>query len=287
MQRVVGKGGGTVAGFSRLMLWMLLFIGGAGFLTLRGSLSENGELGAAGGLLILLAYLMFTGGQPAPAIRKRKNIASVTVDEEGEIEEEEIIIPVSRKRGVDVVSPVVEAVEDEEIIEVEALDDEIVEAKEYVVEVDAQSMLETEIDSVVLSRRESQKEIREGIEKRRRKQLAKIRGDALKSRYEADSREELQKILRESNTIQVLDEPENPVPGHPYGRVLIRIDENKILRLRVPLDVGLRVAESESEPLPDLGELPPPPLPGEISSLPPPPLPGEIGELPPPPNSDQ
>ena len=51
---------------------MVLFIGGAGFLTLRGSLSENGELGAAGGLLILLAYLMFTGGEPAPAVRKKK-----------------------------------------------------------------------------------------------------------------------------------------------------------------------------------------------------------------------
>ncbi|MFL2976055.1 MAG: hypothetical protein ACJZ49_00715 [Candidatus Thalassarchaeaceae archaeon] len=273
-----------MAGFSRLMLWMVLFIGGAGFLTLRGSLSGNGELGAAGGLLILLAYLMFTGGQPAPPVRKKKNTTSISIEEEIE---EEIIIPVSRKRGVDVVTPVVEAVDNEDIIEVEALDDDIVEAKEYVVEVDAQSMLETEIDSVVLSRRESQKEIREGIEKRRRKQLAKIRGDTLRSRYDADSREELQKILQQSNEIQVLDEPENPAPGHPYGKVLIRIDENKILRLRVPLDVGLRAAESESEPLPDLGGLPPPPLPKAIGDLPPPPLPGEIGGLPPPPNSDQ
>lgn len=284
MQRVVGNGGERVAGFSRLMLWMVLFIGGAGFLTLRGSLSGNGELGAAGGLLILLAYLMFTGGQPAPPVRKKKKTTSISIEEEIE---EEIIIPVSRKRGVDVVTPVVEAVDNEDIIEVEALDDDIVEAKEYVVEVDAQSMLETEIDSVVLTRRESQKEIREGIEKRRRKQLAKIRGDTLRSRYEADSREELQKILQQSNEIQVLDEPENPAPGHPYGKVLIRIDENKILRLRVPLDVGLRAAESESEPLPDLGGLPPPPLPKAIGDLPPPPLPGEIGGLPPPPNSDQ
>ena len=53
---------------------MVLFIGGAGFLTLRGSLSENGELGAAGGRLILLAYLMFTGGEPAPAGRRRKQL---------------------------------------------------------------------------------------------------------------------------------------------------------------------------------------------------------------------
>lgn len=287
MQRVVGKGGDIVAGFSRLMLWMVLFIGGAGFLTLRGSLSENGELGAAGGLLILLAYLMFTGGQPAPPAMKKKKTPSIIVEKDIEKEQEEITIPVSRKRGVDVVTPVVETVDNEDIIEVEAMDDDIVEAKEYVVEVDAQSMLETEIDSVVLSRRESQKEIREGIEKRRRKQLAKIRGDTLRSRYETNSREELQKILQQPNEIHVLEEPENPAPGHPYGRVLIRIDDDKILRLRVPLDVGLRAAESESEPLPDLAGLPPPPLPGVIGDLPPPPLPGEIGKLPPPPNSEK
>ena len=87
---------------------MVLFIGGAGFLTLRGSLSENGELGAAGGLLILLAYLMFTGGEPAPAVRKKKKTTSIIPEQE--IEEEEITIPVSRKRGVDVVTPVVEPV---------------------------------------------------------------------------------------------------------------------------------------------------------------------------------
>ena len=148
-------------------------------------------------------------------------------------------------------------------------------------------MLETEIDSVVLNRRQSQKEIRQGIEKRRRKQLAKIRGDSLRSRYENNARENLQSLLKETNGIQVLDDPENPAPGHPYGRVLIRIDEGRILRLRVPLDVGLRAAENESEPLPDLGDLPPPPLPGEIGDLPPPPLPGEIGDLPPPPSSEQ
>ncbi len=275
-----------MAGFSRLMLWMILFIGGAGFLTLRGALEENAQFGVAGGLLVLLAFLMFTGGNPAPPpARKQKKKVDVSVENEEEEEDEEPV-PVSRSRGVDVITPEVETVENEDIVEVEVMLEDVVEAKEYVVEVDAQSMLETEIDSVVINRRESQKEIRDGIEKRRRKQLAKIRGDTLRSRYENDPRENLQKILKTSNEIQVLDEPENPPPGHPYGRVLIRIDENKILRLRVPLDVGLRVAESEPEPLPGLGDLPPPPLPGEIGDLPPPPLPGEIGDLPPPPGSN-
>jgi len=276
-----------MAGFSRLMLWMVLFIGGAGFLTLRGGLTDNAQLGAAGGLLALLAYLMFTGGEPAPPPVRRKKKTD-TDSEDKEIEpEEEILIPVSRTRGVDVITPEAEAIENEEIVEVEALDDDIVEAKEYVVEVDAQSMLETEIDSVVLNRRESQKEIREGIEKRRRKQLAKIRGDSLRSRHENDTRENLHKLLRESKEIQVLDEPESPTPGHPYGKVLIRIDENKILRLRVPLDVGLRAAENETEALPDLGGLPPPPLPNSIGDLPPPPLPGKISDLPPPPDLEE
>lgn len=280
------NGGGTMAGFSRLMLWMVLFIGGAGFLTLRGGLTDNAQLGTAGGLLALLAFLMFTGGEPAPPPQKRKKKSVKITDEDENEPEEEPPVPVTRKRGVDVISPVVETVENEDIVEVEVFNDDIVEAKEYVVEVDAQSMLETEIDSVVLNRRESQKEIREGIEKRRRKQLATIRGDTLRSRHESDSRENLQKVLRESSGIEVIDEPETPSPGHPYGRVLIRIDENKILRLRVPLDVGLRAAESEPEPLPDLGGLPPPPLPGDIGELPPPPLPGKISNLPPPPDSD-
>ena len=260
-----------MAGFSRLMLWMILFIGGAGFLTLRGALEENAQFGVAGALLVLLAFLMFTGGNPAPPpVRKQKRKVDVSVEID-ENEEDEEPLPVSRTRGVDVISPEVETVENEDIVEVEVMLDDVVEAKEYVVEVDAQSMLETEIDSVVINRRESQKEIRDGIEKRRRKQLAKIRGDTLRSRYENEPRENLQQILKTSSEIRVLDEPENPIPGHPYGRVLIRIDENKILRLRVPLDVGLRVTESESEPLTDLGGLPPPPLPGAIGNLPPPP----------------
>ncbi len=270
------------------MLWMVLIIGGAGFLTLRGSLSNNGELGAAGGLLVLLAYLMFTGGKPAPPPTRRKKKTSASSEEkENESEKEETTTPVSRKRGVDVITPVAEAVDNEDIVEVQVFEDDIVEAKEYVVEVDAQSMLETEIDSVVINRRESQKEIREGIEKRRRKQLAKIRGDTLRSRYDVNTREDLHKIIRESQDIQILDEPLSPAPGHPYGRVLIRVDENKILRLRVPLDVSLRAAESEPEPLPDLGGLPPPPLPSSIGDLPPPPLPNTIGDLPPPPGSDE
>ena len=265
-----------MAGFSRLMLWMILIIGGAGFLTLRGALEENAQFGVAGGLLILLAILMFTGGDPAPPpTRNRKKSSKISVESDDDVEEPEIQTPVSRTRGVDVISPEVETVENDEIIEVEAIMEDVVEAKEYVVEVDAQSMLETEIDSVVVNRRESQKEIRDGIEKRRRKQLARIRGDTLRSRHENDSRENLQQLLKSSNEIQVLDEPENPPPGHPYGRVLIRIDENRVLRLRVPFDVGVRAAEIEPDPLPHLDGLPPPPLPGEIGDLPPPPGPNQ------------
>ena len=136
-----------MAGFSRLMLWMILFIGGAGFLTLRGALEENAQFGVAGALLVLLAFLMFTGGNSAPPpVRKQKRKVDVSVETDENKEDEEPV-PVSRTRGVDVISPEVETVENEDIVEVEVMLDDVVEAKEYVVEVDAQSMLETEIET--------------------------------------------------------------------------------------------------------------------------------------------
>jgi len=81
----------------------------------------------------------------------------------------------------------------------------------------------------------------------------------------------------------VLEEPEHPKPGHVYGATFIRIDEARILKLRLPLDVGfesVQPAARETPKLigPDGKELPPligpdgqplplPPLPGASSAL--------------------
>ena len=268
-----------MASFFRLMLWASLLIGGLGLLAI--DLTLDAEMTLAGILLILLAYLMFSGGEPIP--QSRKITAKVQdKDDDGDelpdpIEPEK---PIKRTRGVDVVTEQGKDSEEEDIVEVQAIIEDVVEAQEYVVEIDAQSMLETEIDTVVETRRTTQDEIRGIVEKRRRRQLAKIRGDTLRSRHVRTGNEEIRELIQQDgNALQIIDEPESPKPGHPYGRILIRIDEERVINLRIPLDEGLRAAEDE--PVLDLAGLPPPPLPGE-NGLPLPPPPSDM-DLPPPP----
>ena len=71
----------------------------------------------------------------------------------------------------------------------------------------------------------------------------------------------------------VLEVSEDISEGSPIGAVYARIDETRILKIRLPLDQGY-IASSEPlpelPPLPDLGDLPLPPPP-EIGDLAPPP----------------
>ncbi len=266
--------------FFRLVLWASLLIGGLGLLVI--DLTLDAEMAFAGILLILLAYLMFSGGETIPESRKSTPKAQVEDDDGNEdlpdpLEPEK---PIKRTRGVDVVTELDESSEEEDIVEVQPIIEDVVEAREYVVEIDAQSMLETEIDTVVETRRTTQDEIRGIVEKRRRRQLAKIRGDTLRSRHVRTGNEELRELIKQDGSkLQIIDEPESPKPGHPYGRVLIRIDDGRAINLRIPLDEGLRAAEDESAL--DLAGLPPPPLPGD-TGLPLPPPPSDM-DLPPPP----
>ena len=268
-----------MASFFRLMLWMTLLIGLLGLLSI--DLTFNAEMTYAGILLILLAYLMFSGGEPVPKSRKSTPESRINLEEDEDLPDPiEPEKPIKRTRGVDVVTEQDEVSEEEDIVEVQAIVEDVVEAQEYVVEIDAQSMLETEIDTVVETRRTTQEEIRNMVEKRRRRQLAKIRGDTLRSRHVRTGNEELRELIKQQgSTLQIIDEPESPKPGHPYGRLLIQVDDNRVIKLRIPLDEGLRAAEDE--PALDLAGLPPPPMPGE-GGLPLPPPPGDM-DLPPPP----
>ena len=84
----------------------------------------------------------------------------------------------------------------------------------------------------------------------------------------------------------VLVEPEHPAPGHVYGATFVRIDDARILKLRLPLDVGFESVGSSQPTQPELPvllgpdgkELPPllspdgsplalPPLPAASSAL--------------------
>ncbi len=301
--------------FKRLLLWITVIFGGVGFLAYQGSLQPLWQGIYAASILGGLALLLFTGGAPAPPPPRRRPAAVAMAEEESESDASlpapvtesegaagERAAKLARSRGLDVTT-------EEEEVEVEFVEEEVEveedafhEAKEYVVEVDAESMLEAEIERYVDERREQHGEIRDRIERRRRTQLARIRADAAKVFASLEDREDLAAIVAAGDGVQLLADPAPQEPSRPYGNLLIRIDESRIIELKVPLDRGFRAAEDPTSKLDgtttrvgdqrilDLadGQLPPPPGGGDLPLPPPPgdgalPLPPPPGDLPLPP----
>lgn len=174
---------------------------------------------------------------------------------------------------------------DEELVEVKVeVDDEpeVHLAEEFVVEVSPQSIEDADIEDAVSDRLELHERIRKRIEERRRTQMADIRASTAKMWEDHDQSEDLLALLANpQHGLEILNEPVNVEPGHPYGSTFVRIDESKVLRLRMPLDSGFKAVgiEEEDEDLPvfigpDGLPLPSLPMPGEMGL---PPLPGAPG----------
>ena len=133
-------------------------------------------------------------------------------------------------------------------------------ADEYVVEVSPESVEEADIQATVAERASRHSEIRQRIEARRRSQMADIRASSARMWEEHAVREDLVELLqKEGHGIAVLDEPAQPEAGHIYGATFIRIDDQRVLKYRSPLDSGFeavitteKVLENESIELPPL-----------------------------------
>ena len=152
-------------------------------------------------------------------------------------------------------------------------------ADEYVVEVSPESVEEADIQATVAERASRHSEIRQRIEARRRSQMADIRASSARMWEEHAVREDLVELLqKEGHGIAVVDEPAQPEAGHIYGATFIRIDDQRVLKYRSPLDSGFeavitteKVLENESIELPPLigpdGNPLPLPLPGPSGAL--------------------
>ena len=283
--------------FIRLMLWFGLFTSVLTFLALAGTMNSLVQMIFGAAILLLIIFLMGTGGgRKVERVRKR----SEKVEAEPEELKEELPAPVqsdvdassrrnaklSRSR-TSAPEPEPEPEEDEEItvsladdeVEVSVIDENVHVAEEYVAEIDAESMEEADIESFIDDRRDRHALIRRRIEARRREQLAEIRSETAKIYQSADESEDLLALVASENHGHTIHEvSENPSPGSPIGAVFVRIDENRLLKVRIPMDQGFI---SGTEPLPDL-----PPLP-ELGDLPLPPPPAGDLPLPPPASSSK
>ncbi|MEL0332011.1 MAG: hypothetical protein VW982_07330, partial [Candidatus Poseidoniales archaeon] len=251
-------------GFARTAVGVLFLSVLVFYLATVGQLTDEAKWGFVGamGVLAFLWINLGTTSQPARTSRPQARTTqpeAVAVEEEQvtveEEEEDELPAPVTadsldgatlRERKLAKIaaaeaakaSAVVEVEADEEVmIEVEL--EEVHVAGEYVVDVSPESVEDADIELTVRDRRERHEAIRERIKRRRMGQMADIRASTARMWEEHASGEDLVALLQtpgHGHTVMV--EPEHPEPGHVYGATFVRIDDARILKLRLPLDVG-------------------------------------------------
>ncbi|MGY8701228.1 MAG: hypothetical protein ACKVHH_00800 [Candidatus Poseidoniales archaeon] len=295
------------------LLLVFSTLGTFGFYMARVSeMTEAAQWGFIAALLGQAFVFIILPGKQKKTVVRRAPIATKAAEGKALAEEDDIDIPepitkdsldgaTLKQRKMAKIKAIQSSDEEDEEVqeisvdEIEEIDD-LHSAEEYVVEVDAESIEEAKIEDAVSERRRHHAEIRKRIEMRRRKQMAEVRASAAKM-WDDKSGEDLAAIVSsDDHGLTILDEPAEVEPGHPYGATFIRLDDTRVLKVRVALDEGFKSAELEEEenqlpplllpdgtvmPLP--GGLPLPPLPA-IGGLALPPLPAIGGlALPPPP----
>ena len=143
-------------------------------------------------------------------------------------------------------------------------------AMKYVAKGDAVSDEEEEIEGFIAQRREKREKMLSDIERRRRMKLAERKASMARKWSEAEDGEDLATLLREGeHDIQVFEEPENPDTGKPLGITYFRIDSDRVLMIRAPLEIPQKAIQSTDDVA--LGDTPPLPPPPGMPPLPPPP----------------
>ena len=279
-------------GFARTAVGVLFLSVLVFYLATVGQLTDEAKWGFVGAMGVLAFLWINLGGQVQPASKPRQRaprpevaeveIESPEVDEEVDdlpepVKAESLDGATLRERKLAKIAAAeaaaqaaeAEAMDDEEsqaevVVEVEVEDVHV--ADEYVVDVSPESVEDADIELTVRDRRERHEAIRERIKRRRMGQMADIRASTARMWEEHASGEDLVSLLQTpGHGHTVLVEPEHPEPGHVYGATFVRIDEGRILKLRLPLDVGFEsVGPSQPEqptlPVligPDGKELPP------------------------------
>ena len=154
-------------------------------------------------------------------------------------------------------------------------------AKVYIATSDPESQMESEVDARLAQKRAKMGVIRDRIHRERRIELAGRVASEVSKWSAIEDGEDISALLKNpDHGLTVLTEPEDSDPTIPQGVSYVRIDANRVVKVRVSLDVSGssgRTPEPElpepSLPTPPTGSPPPPPpLP---PSLPPPVRPGE------------
>ena len=284
--------------YTRLLLLVLLGLGTPIFLLFQGSMNLGQQIAAGTVLLAFLSLFVFSGRKPLPSTLKSP-VVEIEEEEEQEsapapevVEAEEQEIRRSRRRIADPVEespglplpPIAMPSPDAPMpapnmpmpppmpspqAPTVAGDGENV-AQRLVVSRDAQSQMETEIEGYVEQQREKRAVIRGKIDRRRRMALAERKAAKVRMWTELEDGEDLGALLNQvDHGLTVIDEDESPDDSSPLGVSYVRIDESRILKIRVPLKIPEKAVSKPAEELPKLDDMPPPPT--GLPPMPPPP----------------
>ena len=285
--------------YTRLLLLVLLGLGTPLFLLFQGSMNLGQQIAAGTVLLAFLSLFVFSGRKPLPSTLKSPVVEIEEEEEEQEsapapevVEAEEQEIRRSRRRIADPVEespglplPPIAMPSPDAPMPVPNMpmpppmpspqaptvtgDGENV-AQRLVVSRDAQSQMETEIEGYVEQQREKRAVIRGKIDRRRRMALAERKAAKVRMWTELEDGEDLGALLNQvDHGLTVIDEDESPDDSSPLGVSYVRIDESRILKIRVPLKIPEKAVSKPAEELPKLDDMPPPPT--GLPPMPPPP----------------
>tara|TARA_X000001036_G_scaffold117442_4_gene110887 strand:- start:5543 stop:6463 length:921 start_codon:yes stop_codon:yes gene_type:complete len=299
---------------TRLINWTALILGTVLFLVFQGEVDLTQRIAGGTVLLALASLLIFTGREKMviPNREKSESIDSSLEPEMNLSEDESIEVfevedsEMRRSRGRPSTSPMMplpplpvmipppslpavttsqgypQSSNDKEVkIDSPTLPEGANIAMKYVAKGDAVSDEEEEIEGFIAQRREKREKMLSDIERRRRMKLAERKASMARKWSEAEDGEDLASLLRDGeHDIQVFEEPENPDTGKPLGITYFRIDSNRVLMIRSPLEIPQKAGQPTADgPFQEVIQTPP--LPG-MPPLPPPGMP----PLPPPVNSD-
>lgn len=263
---------------------------------------EGLEFQIAGGIILLslTSLLLFSGPSPIkPILSQKEHLENNTNELVNDIELPPPVLEneganyrreqkIKRSRGRDIVDEDSESdtIEDEELpqlIEEKDNSNDIKIAMPYVASIDPQSEMESEIDTFISQKRLKREELKKKITIERRMELAKRKASKVSNWAEAEDGENISKLLKDPNHgLTILLESEEVDSTIPHGISYVRIDQQRILKVRIPLQIPNKNIEMVTPQLPELPvppplpELPVPPSLPELPGLPPLPTPPPV-----------
>ena len=251
---------------------------------------EGLEFQIAGGifLLSLTSLLLFSGTSPIkPLILQKENMGIKKPQIEDNIELPPPVLEnegasdrrnqkIKRSRGRSNVGELskpelLEVTKSSLVIEEISNTNDAKIAMPYVASIDAQSEMESEIDLFISQKRLKRQELKKRITIERRMKLAKRKASKASHWSAEEDGEDISGLLKDPNHgLTILSESEEVDSTIPHGISYVRIDQHRILKVRIPLNIPHN-NQNIFPPLPDPPGLPPLPDPPGLPPLPDPP----------------